>query len=93
MSNAVKAKCASLDPNEAREQINLNKCREKVRKLQARIVKATQEGRSNKVKALQHLLTRSFSAKALAIKRVTENKGKNTSGINVTEDVYPELVV
>jgi hypothetical protein len=44
-----------------------------VRRLQARIVKATQEGRWNKVKALQRLLTCSFSGKALAVKRVTDN--------------------
>ena len=37
-----------------------------VRRLQARIVKAVQAGRWGKVKALQHLLTRSFSGKALA---------------------------
>jgi len=43
-----------------------------VRRLQARIVKATQAGRHNKVKALQWLLTHSFSGKALAVKRVTE---------------------
>ena len=49
-----------------------------VRRLQARIVKATQVGRYDKVKALQWLLTHSFSGKALAVKRVTENKGKNT---------------
>jgi RNA-directed DNA polymerase len=48
-----------------------------VRRLQARIVKATQAGRHNKVKALQWLLTHSFSGKALAVKRVTENKGKS----------------
>src|SRR4051812_36992974 len=53
-----------------------------VRRLQARIVKATQENRWGKVKALQRLLTRSFSAKALAIKRVTENEGRRTSGID-----------
>ena len=46
-----------------------------VRRLQARIVKATQEGCHNKVKALQWLLTHSFSGKALAVNRVTENKG------------------
>ena len=34
-----------------------------VRRLQARIVKAIQEGRWGKVRALQHLLTHSFSAK------------------------------
>lgn len=53
-----------------------------VRRLQARIVKAAQEGRWGKVKALQHLLTRSFSAKALAVQRVTENDGKNTPGVD-----------
>ncbi|MGH2412206.1 MAG: group II intron reverse transcriptase/maturase [Microcystaceae cyanobacterium] len=53
-----------------------------VRRLQARIVKATQEGRWGKVKALQHLLTHSFSAKALAVKQVTENHGKRTPGID-----------
>ena len=42
-----------------------------VRGLQMRIVKATQDGRHNKVKALQWLLTHSFSGKALAVKRVT----------------------
>src|SRR2546429_6748151 len=53
-----------------------------VRRLQARIVKATQEGKWGKVKALQHLLTRSFSGKALAVRRVTENPGKNTPGVD-----------
>lgn len=42
------------------------KCYREVRRLQARIVKATQEGRWGKVKALQWLLTHSFSGKALA---------------------------
>jgi RNA-directed DNA polymerase len=53
-----------------------------VRRLQARIVKATQAGRWGKVKALQHLLTHSFSGKAQAVKRVTENPGKRTSGVD-----------
>ena len=47
-----------------------------VRRRQARIVKATQDKRWNKVKALQHLLTHSLSGKLLAVKRVTENSGK-----------------
>lgn len=55
---------------------------ENVRRLQARIVKATKEGRWGKVKALQRLLTHSFSGKALAVKRVTENQGKRTSGVD-----------
>lgn len=53
-----------------------------VRRLQVRIVKAAQEGRWNKVKSLQHLLTRSYYAKALAVRRVTENSGKNTPGVD-----------
>jgi RNA-directed DNA polymerase len=53
-----------------------------VRRLQARIVKATQAGRWGKVKALQHLLTHSFSGKALAVRRVTEHSGKRTSGVD-----------
>jgi len=53
-----------------------------VRRLQARIVKATKEKRWGKVKALQHLLTHSFSGKALAVRRVTENQGKNTPGVD-----------
>lgn len=53
-----------------------------VRRLQARIVKATQEGRWGKVRALQHLLTHSFSGKALAVRRVTENHGKRTPGVD-----------
>jgi RNA-directed DNA polymerase len=55
---------------------------ENVRRLQARIVKATQEQRWGKVKALQHLLTHSFSGKALATRRVTENQGKKTAGVD-----------
>jgi len=49
-----------------------------VRRLQARIVQATKDGKHNKARALQRLLTHSFSGKALAVKRVTENHGKKT---------------
>ncbi|WP_256581407.1 reverse transcriptase N-terminal domain-containing protein [Pseudomonas sp. FW305-60] len=54
----------------------------RVKGLQARIVKAVQDGRHNKARALQWLLTHSFSGKALAVKRVSENKGKNTPGVD-----------
>lgn len=64
------------------EAINWQKANLEVSCLQARIVKATQEGRWGKVKALQHLLTHSFSAKVLAVKRVTENTGKRTAGVD-----------
>jgi RNA-directed DNA polymerase len=63
-------------------QINWENVHANVRRLQARIVKATQEGRWGKVKALQRLLSRSFSGKALAVRRVTENRGKRTAGVD-----------
>src|ERR1700730_7187097 len=53
-----------------------------VRRLQVRIVKATKAGQWGKVKALQHLLTHSLSGKALAVRRVTENQGKSTPGVD-----------
>lgn len=53
-----------------------------VRRLQARIVKAQEAGRWNKVKALQFLLTRSQSARELAVERVTSNDGKDTPGVD-----------
>jgi RNA-directed DNA polymerase len=64
------------------EEIDWRQVQQNVRRLQARIVKATQAGRWGKVKALQRLLTRSFSGKALAVKRVTENQGKRTAGVD-----------
>lgn len=74
--------CASSHLEVEWHSIDWAKCHQTVRRLQARIVKATQEGRYNKVKALQWTLTHSFSAKALAVRRVTENQGKNTSGVD-----------
>jgi len=62
--------------------INWRKVNRNVRRLQVRIVKAIEAGRWGKVKALQYLLTRSFSGKALAVKRVTENRGKRTAGVD-----------
>src|SRR5215470_17442767 len=62
--------------------INWKKAHKIVNRLQARIVQATKAGKRNKVKALQRILTHSFSGKAIAVKRVTENQGKNTPGVD-----------
>src|SRR5712675_546117 len=53
-----------------------------VRRLQVRIVQATKAGKWNKVKSLQRLLTHSYSGKVLAVRRVTENTGKKTPGVD-----------
>ncbi len=53
-----------------------------VNKLQSRITKAVLQNKWNLVKRLQYLLTHSYFAKLLAVRRVTQNKGKRTSGID-----------
>ncbi|HZK67796.1 MAG TPA: reverse transcriptase N-terminal domain-containing protein, partial [Chloroflexota bacterium] len=63
-------------------QVDWDQVQRNVRRLQARIVKATQEGSWGKVKALQRLLTHSHSARLLAVKRVTENQGRRTPGVD-----------
>lgn len=62
--------------------IDWKKAHKEVRRLQMRIAKAVQEGKYGRVKALQWILTHSFYAKALAVKRVTSNKGKKTPGVD-----------
>jgi RNA-directed DNA polymerase len=64
------------------DQIDWDQANREVLRLQARIAKATAVGRWNKVQALQRLLTRSFYAKVLAVKRVTSNRGKRTAGVD-----------
>jgi RNA-directed DNA polymerase len=71
--------------------INWDKAHKLVRRLQVRIAKAVSEGRWNKAKALQRLLTHSFSGKAVAVKRVTENHGKKTPGVDGVTWNTPEL--
>jgi len=53
-----------------------------VRELQVRIAKATKQQQWRRVKVLQRMLVRSFAAKCLAVKRVTENRGKRTAGVD-----------
>lgn len=80
--NAMKITCAPTDLANAWDSIDWIKCESEVRKLQARIVKARKDGKHNKVKSLQWILTHSFYAKALAVKRVTSNKGGKTAGVD-----------
>ncbi|KLW85439.1 hypothetical protein SP99_04601 [Enterobacter sp. BIDMC92] len=80
-TSATGAGTPSHEPK-AWHSIDWAQCHREVRRLQARIVKATREGRYGRVKALQWLLTHSFSGKALAVRRVTENKGMHTPGVD-----------
>ncbi len=70
--------------NEAKEwyAIDWRNIHRNVRRLQVRIAQATKEGRWGRVRALQRLLTHSHSGKVLAVRRVTENDGKKTPGVD-----------
>lgn len=80
--NAIHLACTSSSLTSQWEQLNWPHCERTVSRLQARIVKATREGRWGRVKALQWLLTHSFCGRALAVKRVTHNQGKRTPGVD-----------
>jgi RNA-directed DNA polymerase len=64
------------------DTIDWHTVEELVRRLQMRIAKAVREGRHNKAKALQWLLTHSWYGKLLAVKRVAQNKGGKTPGVD-----------
>lgn len=73
---------ASLTESIAWQYIRWDIVMLRVKSLQGRIVKAVQAERWNLVKVLQGILSRSYAARLLAIRRVTENRGKKTSGID-----------
>ncbi len=62
--------------------VNWKVVRAFVYQMQKRIAKSIREGRWGKAKALQHLLSRSFYAKLLAVKTIMSNKGSRTPGID-----------
>ena len=64
------------------DSINWYQVTSSVQRLQMRIAKAVREKRYGKVKALQWLLTHSFAAKLLAVKRVTQNPGSKSPGVD-----------
>src|SRR5262245_41139258 len=70
--------------------INWAGCYRRVRSLQRRIVQAMQAGARRKVKRLRYLLIHSFAARALAVRRVIENKGKKTAGVDGERWETPE---
>lgn len=53
-----------------------------VHQLQMRIAKAYREKKYGRAKALQWILTHSYHAKLLAVKRVTSNRGAKTPGVD-----------
>ena len=64
------------------DSLSWQKIDKQVTRLQMRIAKAEREGKKGRVKALQRILTCSFYAKCLAVKRVVSNKGGKTPGVD-----------
>lgn len=72
------------------EEISWPKVQALVFKLQMRIAKAIRNGHRSKAKALQRILTTSYYAKLLAVKRVTKNTGSKTPGVDGVVWKMPE---
>ena len=74
--------CASTDRVSRWEDIDFRAVEQNVKKLQRRIATAFRNDELGKAASLQEKLVHSFSAKALAVKTVTSNRGKHTAGID-----------
>jgi len=82
MTAANKSADAPTNRKTSWKSIGWKAIRVSVKRLQVRIAKAVIERKFRKAKALQWLLTHSYHAKLLAIKRVTSNKGRRTAGVD-----------
>src|SRR6266545_1323273 len=81
---------ASLRSSVDWRSIDWKRANRNVRRLQMRIVQAQQQNKKRKVRALQFILTRSYSARCLAVRRVTENSGRRTAGVDGQKLDTPE---
>jgi RNA-directed DNA polymerase len=72
------------------KEINWRKLERQLFKLQKRIYRASNRGEVKTVRRLQKTLMSSWKAKALAIRRVTQdNRGKKTAGIDGIKSLTP----
>ncbi|WP_009543291.1 group II intron reverse transcriptase/maturase [Crocosphaera subtropica] len=71
--------------------INWAKVQRKVFKLQKRIFQAIKSGEKAKAHKLQKLLAKSYYAKLLSVRKVTQdNKGKKTAGVDGKKIIHPQ---
>src|SRR4030043_1690764 len=85
VSHSITPKGEKLTNTKLKDQwnnIDWNTVEKFVNRLQARIAKAVRMGKWNLVKRLQYLLTQSHYAKLLATKKVNQNQGKRTAGVD-----------
>lgn len=71
--------------------INWRKLERRVYKLQKRIYQSSQRGNVKAVRRLQKTLMKSWSARALAVRRVTQdNRGRKTAGVDGVKTLTPK---
>ena len=71
--------------------IDWRKLEKRVYKLQKRIYRASNRGDIKALRKLQKMLMKSWSAKALAVRRVTQdNQGKKTAGVDGVKSLSPK---
>src|SRR5690348_13092628 len=89
-TKAPKTKPA-LDPeSESWNKLPWRKFEQHVYRIQKRIFKAKQQGKTRAVQKLQKLLMKSRAARLLAVRRVTQdNQGKKTAGVDGVKSVPP----
>jgi len=91
--STISVKDKSLTNTHLRQKwnnINWHVVKKSVNKLQVRITKAVKQNKWHHVKRLEYLLTHSYHAKLLAVRKVTQNKGKRTAGIDGKKWLTPE---
>src|SRR5262252_9972759 len=91
MSQRQRAKTQGQPLMVAWQGIPWKKIHRHVFRLQKRIYRATQDGRVRIAQKLQKLLLKSWYARLLAVRRVTQdNRGKHTAGIDGVTSLTPE---
>lgn len=80
----------SLETTVEWDMLNWRKLERAVFKLQKRIYRASQRGDKRAVQKLQKTLMRSWGARCIAVRKVTQdNKGKNTAGVDRVKSLEP----
>ena len=80
-----------VNPSEVWKQLPWKKFQRNVFRLQRRIYRARKRGEVRTVHSLQRLLLRSWSARLLAVRRVSQdNRGKRTAGVDGVASLTPK---
>ncbi|NEQ38803.1 MAG: group II intron reverse transcriptase/maturase [Okeania sp. SIO3I5] len=79
-----------INPNLKWKDINWRRVEKNVFKLQKLIYRASSRGEIRKMRKYQRLLTKSYYARLLAVRRVTQdNQGKKTAGVDGIKNLPP----